>query len=98
MTYRCRLCGSAGDETCGLPFFHMVTCTKKGCPNEKTRTFHVQWQQANVPRGPLHQFFKQRYPWWAKDDMGWPIEHATNRPTWLYWLRVLFQNIRKVTG
>ncbi len=54
MAFNCRLCGSPSDDTCGLPFFHMVTCTKKGCPQEKGRTFYVQWQRANVPRGPWH--------------------------------------------
>lgn len=49
MASPCRLCGSPSDDTCGLPFFHMVTCTKPGCPNEKTRTFYVQWEDANDP-------------------------------------------------
>lgn len=48
--------------------------------------------------GPSGRLFKQRYPWWAKDAHGWPIERINNRPAYIYWLRVLFQNIRKVTG
>lgn len=39
-----------------------------------------------------------KLPWWLLDAEGWPIVRVTNRPAWLFWLRVLFQNIRKVTG
>jgi hypothetical protein len=49
MASPCILCKSESDDTCGAPFFHMVTCTKKGCPNEKIRTFYVQWEEANNP-------------------------------------------------
>lgn len=37
-------------------------------------------------------------PWWRLDQHGWPIERITNRPAPYFWLRVLAQNIRKVTG
>lgn len=49
MASPCILCKSPSDDTCGLPFFHMVTCTNKECPNEKIRKFLVQWEEANDP-------------------------------------------------
>lgn len=41
---------------------------------------------------------KKRAPWWSRDQDGWPIERIMNLPAWRYWLRVVAQNIRKVTG
>lgn len=35
--------------------------------------------------------------WWQKDKYGWPIELSRNRPI-ANWLRIVCQNIRKVTG
>lgn len=36
-------------------------------------------------------------PWWQKDKYGWPIEIMLNRPV-ANCLRIICQNIRKVTG
>ena len=38
------------------------------------------------------------FAWWRKDMYGWPIERFTNRSRFSWWLRVVLQNIRKVTG
>lgn len=73
--FPCRLCGSVGDETNGLPFFHMVFCSNKGCPNFKFRVYFTQWQKENVPRGPLHLV-----PFWAQYPdalIGWRWEGGT---------------------
>jgi len=48
--------------------------------------------------GPAGKLFKQKPgPWWRVDAYGWPIEWITNRPV-LSFFRLIFQNIRKVTG
>ena len=38
-----------------------------------------------------------RLPWWRKDKLGWPIETVKGRRV-LNLLRIVCQNIRKVTG
>lgn len=48
--------------------------------------------------GPSGRLFKKKpLSWWRKDQYGWPIEWITNRPV-LSALRLVLQNIRKVTG
>jgi hypothetical protein len=37
------------------------------------------------------------FPWWRKDNQGWPIELYDNSPIGNA-VRILFQNIRKITG
>jgi len=36
-------------------------------------------------------------PWWRKDNLGWPIVTYKGKP-FKSALRILFQNIRKITG
>ncbi len=38
-----------------------------------------------------------RLSWWRKDRFGWPIETYKDRP-FKSFVRLVFQNIRKVTG
>jgi len=39
----------------------------------------------------------KKLPWWRKDKYGWPIETVKDHLI-KSWVRVLCQNIRKITG
>ncbi len=39
----------------------------------------------------------KKYSWWRKDKDGWPIELNIDRPMYNL-VRIIFQNIRKITG
>jgi len=36
-------------------------------------------------------------PWYRRDKYGWPIERITGKP-FKSFVRMVFQNIRKITG
>lgn len=35
-------------------------------------------------------------PWWRRDRYGWPIERIRGKDGWIWWLRVVWLNLRKV--
>ena len=39
----------------------------------------------------------KKLPWWRKDKYGWPIETVKDHLI-KSWVRILCQNIRKITG
>lgn len=39
----------------------------------------------------------EKLKWYKKDKLGWPIEKIKGRPVFNF-IRIVFQNIRKITG
>lgn len=37
-------------------------------------------------------------PWYLCDKDGWPIEFVKGKGVIYRWVRIIFQNIRKITG
>ena len=50
-----------------------------------------------VSSGGLNPESIKKLPWWRKDKYGWPIETVKDHLI-KSWVRVLCQNIRKITG
>ncbi len=55
-------------------------------------------QVATTPETSIkEQIEARKLPWYLKDSLGWPIETFKGRPVTSF-LRIICQNIRKVTG
>ena len=52
----------------------------------------------SAPPVVTHSDIKATTPWYRKDKYGYPIETYTNRSKLSNFIRIVYQNIRKITG